>query len=190
MLLIAGVVMWELYTIRATRRQKRIFERNRGELQRLRANEGALAAKSQLNAVRLKVLVESTTDGIALFNSALHLVQWNHPFLSGIGIELRQDMPLDGLLRAQGAFGLFGTVPDVEAEIARRVGVLRTGENAGLPQPGPNGETLHLRGLPIEEGGFILLLNGLAPVEPAPAEPQKIEQPAAPDTLAPAPIEW
>jgi PAS domain-containing protein len=189
---IGGLVLWEFYTIRGDRRRKRIFDRNRGELERLRIEEAANVARAQLNAVRLQVVLDSIADGIALFDSSLRLVQWNHPFLRGIGIEPRKDMPLDALLRDQGANGLFGSTQDVEAEIARRAGILRSGDTAGLPQPGPGQETLTLRGLPITEGGFILLLNGITTWEPtpAPAASAEIDEPAAPDAAAAAPIQW
>jgi PAS domain-containing protein len=191
-LVIGGMVLWGLYSIRGNKRQKRIFERNRSELERLRAEETVLTVRAQLNAARLKIVVDSTADGIALFDSGRRLVQWNHPFQRGIGIELKQDMPLDGLLRAQAASGLFGSGNNQEAEIGRRVGILRSGDAAGLPQPGPNGETLVLRGLPIVEGGFMLLLNGLETWEPAPAPgpSTEIDEPAVTEALTSAPIEW
>jgi PAS domain-containing protein len=189
---IGGLVLWELYTIRGQRRRQRIFDRNRGELQRLRLEEAGNIARAQLNAVRLQVVLDSITDGIALFDSSLRLVQWNHPFLRGIGIEPRKDMALDALLREQAAQDLFGLIDDVEAEIARRAGILRAGDAEGLPQPGPDHETLTLRGLPVAEGGFILLLNGIATWEPAPppAPSMEIDEPAAPEPAMPAPIEW
>jgi hypothetical protein len=92
----------------------------------------------------------------------------------------------------QAARGLFGAVADVEAEIARRVAVLRTGDVAGVPQPGPDGETLVLRGLPIPEGGFILLLSGLVVWErpPTGAAAVKVEDVPVAEPLAAAPIEW
>jgi PAS domain-containing protein len=187
---IGGFVLWELYTIRAHRRRVRLNDRNRAELERLRTEEAAYTARARLNAARLATVLESTSDGIALFDSALRLVQWNHPFLRGIGIVPRKDMPLDILLREQAALGLFGPVADLDAEIARRVGILRSGDPAGLPQPGPDNETLILRGLPINEGGFMLLLNGLISWEPAPPWPPltEIDDPAAAPAVAP--IDW
>jgi PAS domain-containing protein len=184
--------LWELYSIRGHRRQKRTFDRNRSELERLRLEEAANVARAQLNAARLQVIFESVTDGIALFDSSLRLVQWNHPFLRGIGVEPRKDMPLDALLREQAAKGLFGAAADAEAEIGRRAGILRTGEAAGVSQPGPDHETLTLRGLPVAEGGFILLLNGIATWQPAPAPAAsaEIDEPATPEPITPAPIEW
>jgi PAS domain-containing protein len=189
---VGALVLWELYTIRAHSRQKRTLDRNRGELERLRAEEVGNTARARLNAARLKVVVDNTTDGIALFDSSLRLVQWNHPFQRGIGIGPRKDMPLDTLLRDQAAQGLFGPISDIEAEIARRVAILRTGDTAGLAQPGPDLETLILRGLPIAEGGFMLQLSGLTTWEPAPPPPPstEIDEPAASETVTAAPIEW
>ncbi|WP_158922359.1 PAS-domain containing protein [Acidisphaera sp. S103] len=191
-LAIGGLVLWELYTIRGQNRQKRIFNRIRSELDRLRTEEAGNTARARLNAVRLQVVLDSVVDGIALFDSSLRLVQWNHPFLRGIGIEPRKDMPLDALLREQAAKGLFGPLDDVEAEIGRRSGILRTGDVTGLPQPGPDDETLILRGMLIAEGGFILVLNGITTWEPAPrpAASTELDEPAAPEIINPAPIEW
>ncbi|MDR3529558.1 MAG: PAS-domain containing protein [Rhodopila sp.] len=190
-LFIGGLVLWELYTIRGHRRQQRILDRNKGELERLRNDLATNAARTQLNTARLQVVLDNTADGIALFDSSLRLVQWNHPFLRGIGIEPRQEMPLDTLLREQAAAGLWGAIADTEVEIARRVGILRTGDPAGSPQSGPDHENLILRGLPIVEGGFILLLNGLSSWVPAPppAPATEIDEPA-PEPAAPTPIEW
>ncbi len=191
-LVIAAMVLWELYTISTNKRRKRAFERNRGELERLCGEEGMLSARAQLNAARLKIVVDIISDGIALFDSSLRLVQWNHPFQRGIGIEPKPEMPLDSLLRAQAEAGLFGPLDDAEAEIARRVAVLHSGDIAGVPQPGPTGETLILRGLPISEGGFMLLLNGLETWEPPPSVASSVEteEAAVPETASPAPIEW
>jgi len=193
-LVIGGVVLGGVYKLRDNKRQKRIFKRNKNELERLRGEEISLKARAALNAARLQAVLDGTTDGMALFDSGLRLVQWNHPFFRGIGIEVGQDMPLDTMLRRQAASGLFDAVTQPELEIARRIGILRTGDAQGLPQPGPDGETLMLRGLPIAEGGFILLLNGLVRWEPAPPPPQstEIDEPAAsePVVTAQAQIEW
>jgi PAS domain-containing protein len=191
---IAGLVFWELFAIRGNRRQKRVAARNRSELERLRAEETLNLGRAQLNAARLQAVLDGTSDGIALFDSGLRLVQWNHPFMRAIGVEPRKDMPLDSLLREQAAAGLFGPVADVEAEIARRAGILRAGDAAGLPQVGLGSETLFLRGLPVAEGGFMLLLNGLTTWEATPLPPAstEVDVPVAPvpAAAAPAPIEW
>jgi PAS domain-containing protein len=186
-----ALVLWELYTLRGHKRRQRILERNRQELDRLRVDDATANARSLVNAARLQVVLKSIQDGIALFNSSQQLVQWNHPFLRGIGIELRADMLLDAMLRAQIAAGLFGELTGVEAEVARRLTVLRSGAQDGLVQAGPDGESLVLRGLPVEEGGFMLLLNGLAHWEaPPPLPSAEAFEEKPPETAAPAPIEW
>jgi PAS domain-containing protein len=186
-LFVGGLVLWELYTIQSHRRQQRIFERNRAELERLRADEAANNARTQLSTAHLRIILDNAADGVALFDSGLRLVQWNHPFLRAIGIEPRQDMALDTMLREQAAKGLLGPAADTEAEIARRVGVLRTGDRDGLPQSGPNGESLTLHGRPVSEGGFVLLVNGVAPWQPV---PRLEDVRPVPDRTPPLPIEW
>lgn len=188
---IGGMVLWELYTLRDHRRRQRILERNRVELDRLRSDEVANTASAKLNSARLGIVLKTISDGVALFDSGQHLVQWNHAFFRGIGIPLRNDMTLEAMVREQIAAGLFGEIEAVDTETARRLTVLRTGEEQGLPQPGPEGETLTLRGLPVEEGGFMLLLNGLARWEAPPAAlvPEDADD-KKPETAAPAPIEW
>ncbi len=193
-LAVGGIVLGQLYGLRTNARKKRVAERNKKELDRLRGEESALMARAALYGARLQAVLNGTTDGLALFDSGLRLVQWNYPFFRGIGIEVRQDMPLDTMLRLQIASGLFGSAGEPELEISRRSGLLRSGDADGLPQPGPDGETLILRGLPIAEGGFMLILNGLARWEPAPVPPAEDEReaPMAVDAAvaAAAPIEW
>jgi PAS domain-containing protein len=172
--LIGGLVLWELYTVRDHRRRQRILERNRGELERLRADDVMTSARAQINAARLQMVLDNTVDGIALFDSSFKLVQWNYSFRRGIGIEPRQDMPLDTLLREQISSGLLGSLANIEAEVARRADLLRTGDTSGVTQPGPDNETLVLRGFPIPEGGFVLMLGGLARWETARNKRQRL----------------
>ncbi len=189
-LAIGALVLWELYTVRAHRGQKRVMDRNRSELERLRMGEPANTARANLNAARLQAVMDHTADGIALLDSNLRLTQWNHAFTRGIGIEPRAEMPLDMLLRGQIATGLFGALQDAETEVLRRIGVLCAGDPAGLRQPGPEGDTLTLRGVSTGDGGFILMLAGFSGWEaaPQPAISMEIDQLAALTVIVP--IEW
>jgi hypothetical protein len=192
-LVIAGLVCWEVYAIRGNRRHKRVFDRTRSELERLRTGESVLTTRAQLCAEQLKIVVDSASDGIAVYDSSLRLVQWNLPFQRGIGIALRQSLPLDTMLRAQAEIRLFDPGVNIEAEIGRRLAVLRSGDAAGVPHPGPSGETLILRGLPIGEAGLIVLLNGLGSWHPSPAplpSSQIEEQPMVPEVATSPSIEW
>jgi PAS domain-containing protein len=188
---IGALVLWELYSVRDHRRRQRIMDRNRMELDRLRADEAANSARAKVNSARLGIVLKTIADGIALFDSGQRLVQWNHAFFRGIGIPLRTEMTLEAMIREQIAAGLFGEIEAADAEVARRLTVLRGGEEDGLPQPGPEGETLTLRGLPVEEGGFMLLLNGLERWEAAPVAAMADDgEEKKPETAGPAPIEW
>jgi PAS domain-containing protein len=190
---IACLIGWALYRSRANQREARARERDEAELVRLRADETTWVARSQLQESRMRALVDHGSDGIALVDSDLRVAQWNRRFERGIGVPLQENMPLDALIRAQFAHGVFGPVSDPEAEIARRVAILRTGDGP-VPQPGPGNEELVLRGLPIDEGGSILLLSGLANM-PAPSvgpaseiAPHGDPQTAAPASVQPEPL--
>jgi PAS domain-containing protein len=185
---VAVLVLWQLYNLGGHRRQQRIFDRNRTELERLRGNESANTAQAHLNAVRLRIVLDSAGDGVAVFDASLRLIQWNHPFLRGIGIEPRQNMALDVMLREQAAKGMFGAVTDVEAEIGRRAGVLRTGDPVGLAQPGPHRAKLTLRSVPTGEGGFVLLLAGPA-TSSSSYQAMQVDAPEPRSVTSPA-VDW
>jgi PAS domain-containing protein len=190
---IAGVVSWALYASRDHHRRERISQRNKSEIERLRIDEAANALRAQLNSARLQLVIANVSDGVALIDSSLRLTQWNDSFARGIGIALRQDMPLDTVLREQ-VIGqnTTGLEIDTEAEVARRIGILHAGAAAGLAQRGPDGETLILRALPVDAGGLILLLNGFAAWQPAPAFGMALHrgETMAPQPLTPVPIDW
>ena len=189
---IGGLVLWELYTIRGQRRRQRIFDRNRSELERLRLEEAGNIARAQLNAVRLQVVLDSIADGIALFDSSLRLVQWNHPFLRGIGIEPRKDMPLDALLREQAAKGLFGSItmsrlksgaePESCAPATSRAAAARTRPGDADPARfADRGRRIHSSPERDQQSGS-RRRRRLPSTE--------IDVPAAPEATTPAPIEW
>ena len=190
---LGGLLLWEVYTTGSNRRRKRTFERVRGEIERLRADEALNVARARINATRLQSVIANASDGFALFDSGQRLVQWNFPFARGIGIELRQEMPLDALLREQIARpGRVSDGSDPEVEVARRAALLQTGDPTGVANRGPDGEALVLRGLPIEQGGFVLVLNGFQTWQPAPAPGQAplSDEAVVPQPVAALPIDW
>jgi PAS domain-containing protein len=192
-LLVAGMLLWGLSAFRSYRRHERMYERHKNELERLRADEASSAFQAQVAAAQLGTIVANASDGIGLLDSSLRLTQWNFPFARGFDIALHQDMPLAALLREQ-LSRQDPTMSDVdrEAEVARRVSILCTSDVAGLTQCGPDGEDLILRGLSMETGGYILLLNGFATWQAAPL-PGLVTLPesaVAPMMPAPVPIDW
>jgi PAS domain-containing protein len=191
LLAIAGIIAWTFYRYRLNRRRESVRLREATELERLRQDEGRLTDRAQLQSARLRALVENGSDGIAMIDAELRLLRWNRRFEQGIGVPLEENMALDAILRLQASLGLFdpprADIPkDIEVEISRRVQALHAGE-VSLPQVAGHGDRF-LRGVPIPEGGLILLLTG---VETLPRL-----QDAAPETAAPevesaaAPVEW
>jgi PAS domain-containing protein len=190
--LVAGLLLWGLSAFRSYRRHERMYERHKIELERLRADEASSALQAQVAAARLGTIVANASDGIGLLDSSLRLTQWNFPFARGFDVALQQDMPLAALLREQlsrlDPTQVDPTMSDMdhEAEVARRVAVLCAGEAAGLKQSGPDGEDLILRGLSMETGGYVLLLNGFATWQAAPLPGPAVAFMAP----APMPIDW
>ncbi|PPQ26686.1 PAS domain-containing protein [Rhodopila globiformis] len=183
-LLVAGALSWGLAALRSYRRHERLYERSKIELERLRADEASSGARAQRDAARIDAVVANASDGIALFDSGLRLTRWNTAFARVFGLALREDMPLEALVREP----LAGDGADPAA--ADRVAILCAGDAAGLPQRGPDGEELILRGLPLPTGELVLLLNGFATWQPAPLPVEAALPEPAPAPPALVLIDW
>jgi signal transduction histidine kinase/ActR/RegA family two-component response regulator len=100
-----------------------------------------------------------------VLDSGLKLVEWNARFPAFAGVPkelLRTGLDLADILRAQAAAGEFGPV-DVEAEVARRSALLRSGGSTGaIERTRPDGGTLELRRSPMSGGGFITLYTDIS----------------------------
>ncbi|MFL5255378.1 MAG: hypothetical protein ACJ8AI_21280 [Rhodopila sp.] len=192
-LAVAGTLLWGLYAFRRYRRHEKMYERHKTELERLRADEASSSLQAMANAARLQVIVANASDGLALFDSSLQLIQWNFPFARGLGVTLQVGMLLDAVMREQ----LRRQDPtisdtDLDADVGRRISILCAGDAAGLKQRGPDGEDLVLRGLSTDTDGFVLLLNGFTTWQPVPLPGPALlpEQPAEPVAPVVMPIEW
>ncbi len=62
-----GLLLWGIYSTASRRRQKRVFERVRGEIERLRGDEAMNVARARINATRLQSVIANASDGFALF---------------------------------------------------------------------------------------------------------------------------
>src|SRR6185437_9883356 len=92
------------------------------------ANEELEEARSRADAkaTQLEAALSGMSDGIAMVDSRLCLVEWNHHFPDIAGIPpglLRVGMPMEQILRIQAATGQFGEV-NIEAEVKRRMTML------------------------------------------------------------------
>jgi signal transduction histidine kinase len=108
----------------------------------------------------LEATINGMSDGIMMVDGDLRLMAWNQRFPEYTGVPadiLRIGLPMEDILRGQVASGEFGPI-DVEAEVARRLALLRAGATMGtLERPRPGGRHIEIRRNPLPGGGFVAL---------------------------------
>ena len=109
----------------------------------------------------LEATLTGMSDGIMMVDGDLRLMAWNQRFpeFTGVPAEiLRVGLPMEDILRGQVAAGEFGPV-DVEAEVARRMALLRSGASMGtIERPRPERPAARDHGAtPLPGGGFVTL---------------------------------
>jgi signal transduction histidine kinase/FixJ family two-component response regulator/HPt (histidine-containing phosphotransfer) domain-containing protein len=120
-------------------------------------------AEADAKAEQLEATLGGMTDGIYMMDAQFCLVEWNarFPDLAGIPPELpRVGLPMEEILRAQANSGLFGEV-DTEAEVARRMAVLRNLQFGTTERTRPDGRTIELRRRELPDGGFVTLYSDI-----------------------------
>ena len=117
-------------------------------------------AHADAKTAQLEATLDGMSDGVAMMDAQLCLVEWNRRFpeIAGVPRELlRVGLPMEDILRAQANAGQFGPV-NVEAEVARRMALLRSGGNLGaVERTRPDGRTIELRRNRLPDGGFVTL---------------------------------
>jgi signal transduction histidine kinase/DNA-binding NarL/FixJ family response regulator len=128
------------------------------------ANAELEFAKSLADAktAQLEATLNGMSDGVSMVDAQLCLVEWNRRFPALAGVPehiLHVGLPMEDILRAQAQGGQFGAV-DVEAEVARRMAILRSSNNTGVVERvRPDGHTLELRRNRMADGGFVTLYS-------------------------------
>jgi PAS domain-containing protein len=163
-LIIAGIFVWTIATLRTARQRLRSFERSELNLVNTRHELAVARARSLLSESEAGALIGSATGGVARLDAALMLTLWNERFaeLAGVAMdEAAAGKPVEDLFRRQAAAGLLGGVMDSEAAIATRLTVLHSETRSAEPltQTGPDGEPLRLSVLGVYDGGRLLLLT-------------------------------
>lgn len=130
------------------------------------ANTQLELAKTRADAktAQLEATLAGMTDGVAMVDARLCLVEWNprFPLMCGVPSEiLRVGLPLEEVLRSQAVAGEFGDV-DVETEVARRMAIIRSGDIDGTKErPRPDGRVLELRRNKLPDGGFVTIYSDI-----------------------------
>lgn len=120
----------------------------------------ATMEQARTQAGAMDAIFTGMPDGIFVVDRDLRVVKWNEHFPTFAGVPgelLHAGQSLAEVLRAQAAAGEFGKV-DVEAEVKRRLELIRSGASTGtIVRKRPNGRVLELRRSPMADGGFVTL---------------------------------
>jgi signal transduction histidine kinase/ActR/RegA family two-component response regulator len=151
-------MLWSTVAQASARRAALTFDRT----MLTSANSQLEVAKAHADAktAQLEATLEGMSDGVAMVDAQLCLVQWNRHFPDVAGVPreiLRVGLPMEDMIRAQAKAGQFGAV-DVEDEVARRLDLMRSDGQTGIVErTRPDGRTIELRRNRLPDGGFVTL---------------------------------
>ncbi|HEX3993320.1 MAG TPA: PAS-domain containing protein, partial [Acetobacteraceae bacterium] len=124
----------------------------------------ALAEVSRIHADaierRLHATFAAVADGVSIFDAHLNLVEWNEAFPERSGVDgnlIHPGMAMEEVLRSQAEAGYFGEIKDVEAEVDRRIALLRAGNFGASLSFQTAARVIELRCRPLADGGFVAL---------------------------------
>jgi signal transduction histidine kinase len=158
-LLMAAVLLW---AEQINRMRHAAALRDRAALHDSNIRLEAAQVREREKAAQLAATLAGMSDGIMMVDSELRLLEWNEyfPEYTGVPAEiLRPGLPMEDMLRGQAMAGEFGAV-DVEAEVSRRMALLRQGASVGrIERQRPDGRILEIRRNPLAGGGFVTLYS-------------------------------
>jgi signal transduction histidine kinase len=170
-----GISLLLLVLAAALLRLDRVMRRREIMLDQERSS---LAGKT----AQLEATVAGMSDGVMMVDAELRLLAWNDRFPDCTGVPrdiVRAGMTMEEILRAQAMAGEFGSV-EVDAEVARRMALLRSGGSTGtLQRTRPGGRSMELRRNPIAGGGFVTLYSDITARQQAEERLRQAEKMAA-----------
>jgi signal transduction histidine kinase/CheY-like chemotaxis protein len=153
-----------IYAASAARRREAALDRERRILAGANAELALAKAHADARTELLQATIAGMSDGVAMTDGKMQLVAWNDRFPEIASVPkalLRVGLPMENILRAQAAVGVFGQV-DVEAEVARRMAILRAGTYAhAIERAAPDGRVVELRRNGLPDGGFVTLYSDI-----------------------------
>lgn len=156
-LTMAAILMMAL---RAARLREERMASDRAALEAAYAELEIAKRGADANTAQLEATLAGMSDGVSMFDADLNLVQWNARFSEFTGVPgelLHVGLPIEEILRVQAVVGEFGDI-DIEAEVSRRMAILRAGtQNGVVERLRPNGATVELRRSGLRGGGFVTL---------------------------------
>ncbi|WP_323845206.1 hybrid sensor histidine kinase/response regulator [Microbulbifer magnicolonia] len=113
----------------------------------------------------LQTTVETISQGISVVDADLRLVAWNQHYIELFDYPERLlyiGCPVEKLYRHNAERGLYGDNADLEAEVQRRLELLRHGSAHRFERRLPNGSIVEVRGTPMPGGGFVTTFTDIS----------------------------
>lgn len=113
----------------------------------------------------LQTTVETVGQGISVVDAELCLVAWNQRYVELFDYPERLlyiGCPVAKLYRHNAERGLYGEGVDIEAEIGRRLELLRHGSAHRFERRLPDGTIVEVRGTPMPGGGFVTTFTDIS----------------------------
>ncbi len=154
------VVILVLGGLRAGRKRAANAAETRAQLAAAHALAEVSRAHADAIERRLHATFAAVSDGVAIFDAHLNLVEWNPLFPERSGVNasfIRTGMPMEDVLKTQAKAGYFGEVADIDAEVDRRITLLRAGNFGASLSFHAAARVIELRCRPLAEGGFVAL---------------------------------
>jgi signal transduction histidine kinase/DNA-binding response OmpR family regulator len=153
-----------LFATHVARRREAALGNERSVLAAANSELAQAKARADDKNSQLQATLAGMSDGVAMVDGDMRLVEWNQRFpeIASVPADLlRVGLPMQEILRAQAAAGVFGEV-EVEAEVARRVEILRSGSYPGtIERTRPDGRVVELRRNRLPDGGFVTLYSDI-----------------------------
>jgi signal transduction histidine kinase/DNA-binding NarL/FixJ family response regulator len=158
--LLAGVAALLVQLTRRTQFRLAALAEGQAVLASANAQLETARAVATAKAEQLGVTLSGMSDGLAMFDARMRLVEWNDRFAEMAGISpaiLSVGLPIEAVLRAQINSGQHGNIDDADAEVARQMANLRHDPGNVVQQQRPDGHTLELRHNRLPNGGMVTL---------------------------------
>lgn len=113
----------------------------------------------------LQTTVETVGQGISVVDAELRLVAWNRHYLELFDYPERLlyiGCPVEKLYRHNAERGLYGDNADLEAEVEKRLELLRHGSAHRFERRLPSGTIVEVRGTPMPGGGFVTTFTDIS----------------------------
>ena len=131
------------------------------------ANREMARAKRQADekTALLETTLANLSDGVTVFDANWRLVTWNNRLEDLLNLPpsvLFEGATYESIIRAQAASGEFGAA-DIEAEVRRRLDVVRAGSFGIYERTRPDGRVIEARRTPLPGGGFVTVYTDITP---------------------------